>query len=221
MNRPLQHCFGVIMLGWSGCATPPQTTPDVGAAPGAAAPVATQSRAFSQPTVLGDMPERPLLDLGPVLVDSKSAAWDVTRELAIQAARLNADAFVLERREYILVYAVKNARWRERHPTLGNIAEVVVAVSRMLLVSTWPHEEQPMSGREKGFYRAIRYVPDIPPARASDLIPVSAGLKEAFAESTNLQDQLLLAHALFGTQELSRREYEKVRCDLAELTLCN
>ena len=108
----------------------------------ATTPTPRSRTALRNPSVLPALPARPILDLGPVLVEAAGGETPSTDVLLVQADRLGADGFVLETEGLGAVYGLDDSReaaWRKQHPHWSVAFDVARFLSFLAPVTTPPH----------------------------------------------------------------------------------
>jgi len=178
----------------------------------ATTPAPRSRTALRNPSVLPALPARPILDLGPVLVEAVGGETPATDFLLVQADRLGADGFALETEGLGAVYGLdysREAAWRQQHPHWS----VAFDVTRFVLGAIG----SPDNGRaltQRAYYRAFRYadgpVPAIDLARAG----VAEDLRPWFVGAADLRAQLGVAHGLLAHAILDAASYGRLRSQL-------
>jgi hypothetical protein len=181
--------------------------------PVAAPAGALKPNAMRTPTILPAPPTRAALDLGPILVTSQAGQGPTLDVLLLQADKLGADGFVLENKSLGEVYGLdvsRQAKWRKDHPGWSTAADV----GRFLLTGMIGPPLNEATSTQKAYYRAFRYLRG--PMAAADLVKVGVPdeLRSWFDNATDLQAQLLVAHALFAQLILDAPGYERLRGQL-------
>ncbi len=178
------------------------------AAPAAPAASGRATEATHFAVVHPAAPARPHLDLGPVVIREGARPRtdaELQRELDLAGRELHADGFIYEARDVREVYAVNP------QTTPGKVAW---NVATLLLAGRLFSDPQPSSVTITSFYRAFRFVPEVPPRREVQLPALAPDLARELASAKDLSAQLLQAHQWFVTGRLELALYVALRRQL-------
>lgn len=180
-------------------------------------PAPRSRTALRNPSVLPALPaRRPILDLGPVLVEAAGGEAPSTDFLLVQADRLGADGFVLETEGLGAVYGLdysREAAWRRQHPSWS----VAVDVTRFLLTRSLVSPANAQASIQRAYYRAFRYADGPVPAIDLAWAGVAEDLRPWFVGAADLQAQLGVAHGLLAHAILDAAGYIRLRSHLLAL----
>ncbi|MEE8408219.1 MAG: hypothetical protein V3T05_01315 [Myxococcota bacterium] len=194
---------------------PPRHVPAVSTAPSGGQSDPVTSAAFAIPKVYPALPARAHLDLGPVLVTTRLGERAVPDVLLTEGQRLGADGFTIERRGISDVYGIdlrNEAAWRTEHPGLS----VATDIAKYLLTGEIGGDlNSPQTKERRAYYRAFRYVDEVPPALALTADDLDEALHEFFESAVDRQAQLTVAHGLLAASIIDVKAYERLRARLA------
>lgn len=217
MNTRFIRCVPVVAAGFLiNCAasTPPRTASAEPTAPSDGRSEPVVSAAFAMPRVYPALPARAHLDLGPVLITTGRGERAVPDVLLAERQRLNADGFIVERRGISDVYGIdlrNEAAWRSKHPALS----VATNIAGFLLTGEFGGDmNSPQTRERRVYYRAFRYVDDVPPPLALTDDFVDADLRSFFKDATDRGAQLAIAHGLLAANLIDVKSYERLRARL-------
>lgn len=194
--------FFILALGFVACAGTRESNGRRAEASGAAS--ASGGRALRLPQILEAVPERPFVDLGPVVVRPPPGINH--SEFLLQTAdRLHADAFVRERLALDDAY-----RGSEEIDRLRRVLSVPNRSGSTVGYSPFQRTGEPAAPLT-GFYRALRFVsPELPPC-ILELDELEPEVAKSLASATTLGQEHRILNELLAADIISADRFMELR----------